>query len=308
MPSSIKPLESPTCRIHASSGRTEYAIDLRVEKRVFATIGAEMTDVDVRLATGTDGGTMTLTRDGITLTGEVNTNAVMLESPFEKLFDDWLEVRGARVVNVDPDGLLHAAIVRYPYFVAPVDDHQLEVPCKDGSIFDVTKVPAGTKQMLKDGTSVPLRTKPGGATVANIVVPSGTPYSIFNEVIVLERKGTLARVRIGPFDQFAYGWGWIDGNALVAPQPLFEQEREPIEPLPFVRCDHDVSIYVHVGDHPLKVGFAKKGAKIPIVDRKALEPIVDLRLVPFTGPVTYEVQRDPLTEAFVTGESVADCR
>ena len=304
----MKPLENPVCQITAASGRTEYAINLLVDKeRVFATIGAELTEVDMRLAAGVEGGTITLTREGITLTGQIGTREISLESPSGKLFEDWLEVRGAPVRQVDPDGTLHA-FIRHPTFVEPVDAHEMEVPCKEASFFDVTKPPAGTPSELKDGANAPLRLKPGGKIVANVVVPPGSDYSKYNDVIVLEKKGTSARVRIGPFDEVSYAWGWIDGSQLVPQPPRMEPEVDEIEAPPTIRCDHEVSIFVHEGEHPLKVGFAKKGARIPIRDRKAAEPTVDLRLVPLTGPVKYTVQADPLTEAFVTPESVADCR
>lgn len=305
---SLKPLESPACRITASSGRTEYAINLLVEKkRVFATVGDELTNVDVRLAAGDEGGTISLTRDGITLIGEISPREVSLEGG-SKLFKDWIEVRGAPVASVDPDGTLHG-LVQAPHYVDPVDDDlDYPVACADATILDTTKEPKGTRASMKLATTSPLRTTPAGAIVANVLVPNNGYATKYEDVIVLEKKGNYTRVRIGPFDEVSYAWGWVDSKIIEPAAPRLEAMGEEPEPTPTVTCDHEVPIFVHEGERTVKVGSARKGAKLPLLDRRAPEPTLDLRLVPRTGPVKYSVQAQALKEAFVTAESVATCR
>jgi hypothetical protein len=308
----LRRLVDPACTIRDVSGTVVFSLILRVGGRPFAVVGGEVRDVELRLQAGTAGGTVSVTRNGIALTGEIGLQNFAVVHRNGQLHDGWLEIHAGWVTTVDGDGHI-ATRLNVPEHVEPQVPPSQTLECASATIFSPAPPRGGTHGYVKDGTKTPLRLTPKGPPFAQLVVPAGSGRQPTQEIRTLERSGTQARIRIGPFDRASYAWGWVDAAVIETPIMLVPINDTPrFEPAPFTRrCTHEVPILVRDGGVARRVGVVKAGTPFGLFADRGAELAIDLRLIPATGETYYElppIPTEPDEGPFVRGSSLDDCQ
>lgn len=307
----LRRLVDPACTIRDVSGTVVFSLVLRISGRPFAAVGGEVKDVELRLQAGTAGGTATVTRNGVSLTGEIGLTNFAVVNRNGQLHDGWLEVHAGWVTTVETDGHIVTRL-NVPRHVEPLASPSQTLECASATIFSPAPPKGGTHGFVKDGAKTPMRLTPKGPVFAQLMVPAGSGRQPTQEIRVLERSGTQARIRLGPFDRVSYAWGWIDASVIeTLPMIVPINDAPRFEPAPFTRrCTHDVPILVREGGVARRVGAVKAGTTFGLYADRGAELAIDLRLIPAIGETYYEVPpipTDPDEGPFVRGSSLDDC-
>jgi hypothetical protein len=291
---SIEPLHEPACIVRDGGGTlATFHMPLRYAGLPFAAVRGKVDRIEARLARGDKGGTVTVSVDGTTMTGEVSVSsprdlhvAPRVRSPI----DGWLTIERALVTSVADDGTL-STVYMLPFELQAAEPKYAPA-CADVTLLEAPASPLGAVHLAARPVNTSLRLAPGGRTVATVVTPAppkvepgvavlGLVYSLE----VLERKGQDARVRFSNPDVSAEGWVAASAvGAVYAPSRGGVRVQDPVRTDPPLRCDREVAFFVRHEGKTLRVGVASRGAAIlPAGPAENGETPVDLGLGPKKG-------------------------
>lgn len=314
-PKQLRPLANPTCVIRGG----KMSVALRHFHRLYAAADADI--VELRMAG--DEATVTASTSEYELIGDAS-KTVGGEFPEwvrpkqDILFDDWIRVRRAHIVEVDgaqatieigSPALVGLPIVRK---TLPCDELTLE-PFPEGK-------PAGKPGYLAASSKIELRVARDGAVVGTFEThaiprlgPDWNEFAVAGEieklaVRVLARAGDDVQIEVG--DSVSSVIGWIPARQLGRPRKphlvhitggSWIADHNPAPPKTTLRCAYDVGIYLGHVD-VVRVGTFRPSATIRVVEEDGEKRLVDL------GMSWDAFSRRPDSNApFVRASDIADC-